>query len=116
MDAFAQERGRDGAAAEGLEPVVAALQRAQVQALLQRDNPASTATLWVGAEPLQLGTSRADVEALGATDPQEDRADAAIVRALVGTDAELVLVPPGGPDLDGGIGALLRYADASTPG
>lgn len=116
MDAFAQERGRDGAAAEGFEPVVAALQRAQVQALLLRDNPASTATLWVGAESLQLGTSRADVEALGATDPQEDRADAAIVRALVGTDAELVLVPPGGPDLDGGIGALLRYADASTPG
>lgn len=116
MDAFAQERGRDGAAAEGLAPVVAALQRAQVQALLLQDNPSSTATLWVGSEPLQLGTSREDVEALGAQDTREDRADAAIVRALVGTDAELVLVPPGGPDLDGGIGALLRYADASTPG
>ena len=44
--------------------------------------------------------------------PQQVRADAAILRALAATDADLVLVGP--DDLDVGVAALLRYADAST--
>ena len=36
------------------------------------------------------------------------------VRAIAGTDANLVLVDPGEVELEHGIGAVLRYADAST--
>jgi hypothetical protein len=42
------------------------------------------------------------------------RADAALVRALTATDAELVLLGPDEADIDGGIAGLLRYADAAT--
>jgi len=38
------------------------------------------------------------------------------VRALAGTDAELALVGPDDVPLDEGLGAILRFVDASTPG
>jgi hypothetical protein len=38
-----------------------------------------------------------------------DRADAVIVRAVTGTDAELFIVPAGEAPLQDDIGALLRY-------
>jgi hypothetical protein len=116
VDDFAREQGRGEAAVEGLPGVVDALRRAQVEALLLHDDPSSTATLLVGADPSQLGTSSAELEALGVAQCRRDRADAALVRALVATDAELVLVPTGQPSMQDGIGALLRYADASTGG
>jgi hypothetical protein len=39
----------------------------------------------------------------------------AIVRAAVGTGADLVLVPGGPTRLADGVGAVLCYADAATP-
>jgi hypothetical protein len=51
---------------------------------------------------------------MGVQHPQRVRADAALLRALAATEANLVLVTPDEIDLDGGVGALLRYADAST--
>ena len=39
------------------------------------------------------------------------------MRALVGTDAALtVLGPDEAPELTDGVGAVLRYVDAGTPG
>jgi hypothetical protein len=55
-----------------------------------------------------------ELRAMAVQEPQQVRADAALLRALVGTDAALVLVDPGTVELDGGVGALLRYADEST--
>ncbi|MDY7083651.1 MAG: hypothetical protein SYR96_00960 [Actinomycetota bacterium] len=42
------------------------------------------------------------------------RADAALARAIAGTGARLVLVVDGEVALAHGIGAVLRYADASS--
>jgi hypothetical protein len=111
---FDQERGRHGAAVEGLGDVVDALRRAQVRVLLLRDDPSATTALWSGPEPLQLGTSRGDVSGLGVAEPVEVRADSAFVRALAASDAELV-VSPQLSDTTDGVGALLRYTDPSTP-
>ena len=113
LDAFVQERGRSGAAAEGLAAVVAALRRSQVRTLLLHDDPTSTATLWIGDDPLTIGTSAEEVRALGVSDPFEVRADAAIIRALAGSDADIELLEDG-VELVDGIGAVLRYADPST--
>lgn len=64
-----------------------------------------------------LGTGRAteglteeDLRERGVADLQQDRMDAALIRAMVGTDAELFLVPgeEAAPQED--IGALLRFA------
>ncbi|PPK98136.1 hypothetical protein CLV92_102289 [Kineococcus xinjiangensis] len=124
VDQFEQEIGRvrngliDGAssglAVEGLAAVVDALRRSQVRVMLVRDDPSSTATLWTGPDPMLIGTSREDVEAMGVSAPVQVRADAALVRALAATDAEIELVMVR-PQMAEGIGALLRYVDESTP-
>lgn len=51
---------------------------------------------------------------MGVRGPVQVRADAALLRAMTGTDAALVLVDPGEGGPPHGIGAVLRYADAST--
>ncbi|WP_432564976.1 baeRF2 domain-containing protein [Kineococcus sp. SYSU DK003] len=114
VDAFVQERGRGGAAAEGLRDVVAALRRGQVRTLLLKDDPSSTNTLFTGPNALEIGTSVEELRTLGVEDPVQVRADAAIVRALAASDAEIQLVQDG-LDLQDGIGAVLRYADPATP-
>ncbi|MGN6333468.1 MAG: baeRF2 domain-containing protein [Motilibacteraceae bacterium] len=114
LDRFREQRGQMSRAVEGLAGVVEAARKAQIDTVLLVDRPDSTATLWAGAEPLALGTSAEEVRALGVDEPFEDRADALLVRALAGSDASLVVVPGEEEPLLDGIGAVLRYADAST--
>jgi hypothetical protein len=116
VDEFAQERGRQGRAAEGLGPVVSALRKGQVARMLLVDDPGSTELLWAGRGPLEISTTMMDLHALGVEDAVQVRADAALVRALAASDAEIELVPlpEEGADepllsLIDGIGALLRY-------
>jgi hypothetical protein len=101
----------------GLEAVVAALQRNQVDTMLIVDDPSADGELWVGPEPTEIATDPHQLEAMSVADPQRVRADAALLRALIGTDAELtVLAPEEAPELTDGVGAVLRYVDAGTPG
>lgn len=115
IDTFERERGQHDRAVEGFTDTVQAIARAQVETLLLVDDPSSTFTLWTGEDPLVIGTSREEVTALGAQAPVEDRADAVLVRALTASDAALVTVPAERVGLRDGIGAVLRWADASTP-
>jgi hypothetical protein len=114
LDRYRTQQGHDAAAASGLAAVVAALQRGQVDTVLLVDDPSSSDELWIGPGPLELSFDRAELVAMGVTDPERVRADAALVRAIVGTDADLILVLPDELDLEGGVAALLRYADAAT--
>lgn len=122
MDSYAQARGKDADAADGLDAVVQMLQRGQVQDVLLRDDPSSTWTLWVGPDPMQLAGSREDLLEMGVQEPVEVRADAALVRAAVAGSAGLVLVPGTRQDetdeleLGDGVGAILRWSDQGTPG
>jgi hypothetical protein len=52
---------------------------------------------------------------MGVSDAQEDRFDAALVRALAGSGAGLLITPNAHQYVPDGIGALLRYDDDSTP-
>jgi len=115
IDAFAGARGRQREAVQGLDSVVDALRRAQVAQLLLHDDPTSDATLWVGDKPLDVGVTRADVTALGVSDPAEVPASAALVWALLGSGGGITLGDPGQVRLTEGIGALLRWTDGSTP-
>ena len=115
LDRFNTAEGRQEAAVQSLEDVVDAARRVQIEELLLHDDPMSTLKLWVGDEPGQLGMREAEVRSLGAAIPRQVRADTALVWALVYGDSGITLLDPNQRDLEDGLGALLRYADRSTP-
>lgn len=111
LDRFGMQQNVGG----GLDAAVEALQRRQVDTMLIVDDPSSTARLWIGPDPTDIATSPDPLAAAAVTEPVQVRADAALVRALVGNDAGLVLVGPDESPPDG-VGVVLRYVDAGTPG
>ena len=116
LDRFGAAEGRQQDALQGFDDVVDAVRRAQVAELFLRDDPSSAArTLWVGGEPLQLAANRGEVVSMGFGQPVQTRADAALLWALVHSDAGITLLDPEDPDLADGVGALLRWSDRSTP-
>ena len=112
---FAQERGQAKRACDGLEDVVQALRKAQVQSLLlttELTAGGDDRTLFYGDEPTVLGLTAEDVTALGAERALEGPAADVLVRAAVATGAGLHLVPHEPSTApNGGVGAVLRYAD-----
>jgi hypothetical protein len=115
LDRFGAAEGRQQDALQGFDDVVDAVRRAQVAELFLHDEPTSTRTVWVGGEPLQLASHRDEVVSMGFDRPVRVRADTALPWALVHSDAGIVLLEPGDPDLADGVGALLRWSDRSTP-
>ncbi|TQN32541.1 peptide subunit release factor 1 (eRF1) [Haloactinospora alba] len=116
-DSYEQGRGNDDRAVEGLEPVVYALQRGQVETLLWAPGTSWAETrVWVGDTPEQLAPSEQELRDLGAERPVRERADAALVRAAVGTSADFVFVPEDKARMRDGLGALLRFSDPSLSG
>lgn len=113
---YAQERGQDKRACDGVEAVVEALRKAQVQTLLVTTDADQSSTLFFGEDPVQVGLTRADVEALGATTVTEGPLVSVLLRAALATGADVQLVPHQSEQAPHqGVGALLRYADDSAP-
>ncbi|UGY90530.1 hypothetical protein [Streptomyces gobiensis] len=108
---LAQRAARGGSEVEGKAAAIEALQRAQVRALLI--NPAADLSepVWVGAEPAQIALAAADLRHFGVGAVAEQTASAALLRALVGTGAQLVVVPDERLTMDGRLGVLLRYTE-----
>jgi hypothetical protein len=97
--------------ADGLGDVVVRLRRGQVEEVLLVDDPHSTDRLFIGAgDPRLIATEPGTLRESG-VEPIEVRADAALLRAVVGTGAGLLLVDPAEIDLAHGIGAILRDSD-----
>ena len=114
LEHLQQNLGRGEYAVAGVEPVLHAVRRAQVDTLVLSDDPSSTLTAWVGPEPLQLGRTAEEIAAMGVADPRKDRFDAALLRALAGSGADIVITPNAHEYVADGIAALLRYTDAVT--
>lgn len=110
-----QAVGRHDYAVTGIPAVLEALRKAQVDTLVLSDDPSSTAACSIGPDPLLLAGTDAELRDLGVTDIRHDRLDAALVRALAGSAAGLVITPGAHQYVEQGIAALLRYTDASTP-
>jgi hypothetical protein len=115
LEHLQQNVGRERFGAVGVRAVVEALRKAQIDVVVLSDDPSSTITVWIGPEPLQVGLDRQELEAMGVESPQQDRFDSALVRALAGTSAGLLITPNAHHYVQDGIGALLRYDDESTP-
>ncbi len=111
-----------GLAIEGLAPTMAAFRDGQVSDLFVADDPRSTASAWIGRAGNEVAAAREELVDFGVQAPVTDRADAAIIRAAVTTDAELHFLPAdlvaaGDPAACGGIarprdgvGATLRFS------
>ena len=120
LDRFREAQGRGDGAVTALDDVIEVLRRGQVAELVLHVDGSTTGladrTLWVGPEPLQIASSKADLIAIGVTgEAREMEANVALVRAALGQDAGLTFAEDGTVDLVDGIGALLRWTDDSTP-
>jgi hypothetical protein len=114
LDRFARGRAVQREGVAGLDAVVAAFQRDQVDELLVEDRDLDH-PVWVSARPDQLATSTDDLDAIGVPERAQARADAALVWAAIGTGAGVTVVPADRTDdLTDGVGALLRWVDDST--
>jgi len=115
---FEQEHGRDEAAVVGRDGVLQALQRGQVSELLLAGDgsepPDPDAVLWIGEQALEVAQTEAEVRELSDV-AEELAADIALLRAAVGQDAGVTFVNDS-LNLPDGVGALLRWRDATTPG
>ncbi|MBA4861908.1 hypothetical protein H1V43_11020 [Streptomyces sp. PSKA54] len=106
------EEGRTGAV-EGVPALIEAAREHRIAELLVRPGaPDARREVWVGPDPDQLAVRRTEVkEPLGEPEPQPARADDALLRSAVATDAEARSLATARP-LDspvGGLGALLRW-------
>ena len=115
-----------GLAVQGLAQTMAAFRNGQVSDLFLADDPTSTAAAWIGPAGNDLAASKEELLELDVPAPAADRADAAIVRAIAHTDAELHFLPEdlvetGNPEACGGIArpldgvcATLRFSLESS--
>jgi hypothetical protein len=69
----------------------------------------------VGSEPLLIGLAAGELAAIGVDDAEQVPADRALLRAAVGSDAAVVVVPRAAMPDDVPVAAVLRYTDAATP-
>jgi hypothetical protein len=104
LDHWRNQLSRGGAVA-GLSDTMAALRDGQAAELFIVDHPGSMAPAWVGPNGQELSLTRDELRERGVTHPVKDRADAALVRAVAVTSAELDPLADGPPEM----GATLRY-------
>jgi hypothetical protein len=114
LEDFAAARGRGKGAAEGAAAVVAALQQSQVATLIVDSRVTTAASAGFGPEPTQLAISEADLAAMGVTEARRGDLVDVMLRAAVGTGADLLTISGdiGGAPADG-LGALLRFDPAA---
>jgi hypothetical protein len=105
--------GAHGLAVTGVQAVVDALRKSQVETLVLADEQDDAATLLVGNSPLELGVDQNEMDALG-THGTVVPADRALVAAAVASNAAIVVVPTSAMTGEP-VAAVLRYTDASTP-
>lgn len=118
LDRYTAAFARQQEALDGRDAVVDALRRGQVEELILRDDPGSTARLWVGEQALQIGMTREDAVTAGADDPRQEPAHEVLVWAALcsGAGVTVLHADESGPaHLTEGVGALLRWSDPSTP-
>ena len=112
LEDFSEQRGRHDRATEGVEPTVAALRKGQVDTLILTDARDASRAAFVGPDATHLALSARELLDLGVEQPWEAPLDETLVRAALGTGADVRFVGGGAEQAPAeGVGALLRYAD-----
>jgi hypothetical protein len=102
-------------AADGVADTVAALRKAQVGTLLLGEDLDEDAPILFGPAPTQLALRDSELHDLGVEQPRMGWLVDVLIRAALGTGAEIRLVPAGTEQSPtDGVGALLRYSDTAA--
>ncbi|MEV5574163.1 hypothetical protein AB0L06_29365 [Spirillospora sp. NPDC052269] len=109
LEAVVAEDLRDRRAVAGLPATAEAAFGGRVESLLLDEDPAAPTRLWVGPRPHEIAATPERLRELGVAEPAEDRADAALIRAVAATDGDLTIIPAITPQAELGVGAVLRY-------
>lgn len=109
-----QNLGREQYGVAGIAKVVDALRSSQADTVVLSDDPSSTITAWIGPDATLFGLDDSEAAAFGVTDVQHARFDSALVRAIVGTGASLLVTPGAHDYVADGIAALLRFDTPDT--
>jgi hypothetical protein len=111
LEKFSEERGQHDRAADGLTPTVTALRMGQVETLILTDTRPAGTELFFGPDPTHLAASAQELLDLGVEQPWAGAADEVLVRAALGTGADVRFVTGGVEQAPSeGVGALLRYS------
>lgn len=112
---YAEERGQDDLAADGADATVGALRMAQVDTLLLAETVDQERGGYFGPDLTLLALDRQELLDLGVEQPQAAPLVQILIRAAVGTAADVRTLPAdlGGDGPTEGIGALLRFATPS---
>ena len=112
LEDFSQERGQDDRAVEGVAATVEALRKAQVGTLILTDTRDQSRSAYFGPEAAHVALTAQELLDLGVEQPWEAPLDEVLVRAALGTGAEVRFVGGGMEQAPAdGVGALLRYAE-----
>ena len=110
LEKFSEERGQDDRAADGIAATVEALRMSQLGTLILADIRDTGRTAWFGPEPTHLALHEPELRNLGVGKPTEASLEEILVRAALGTGAEITCVFGGVEQAPTeGVGGLLRY-------
>jgi peptide subunit release factor 1 (eRF1) len=110
LEQFRNAKGQGDLACEGVADTLRALAEARVETLLVHDDPDDGRRALFGPRPEVVGTDRATLDAMGAPEVAEGRLADVAIRAALGTDAAVRIIPGHGGPAEG-IGAVLRWAN-----
>jgi hypothetical protein len=105
---FLEELGQRDRGATGVRATLDALNAARVDTLLVHDDPADVRNVWFSYNTPMLSITRDELEAVGADRVAEGRLVDAAIRTALLTGASVRMVDDM-PELQGGIGAILRH-------
>jgi hypothetical protein len=112
LEDFSEQRGRSDRAADGEAATIEALRKGQVGTLVLTDIRDSARTAFFGPDPVHIALGPDELLALGVEQPWEAPLEEILVRAALGTGADVRFVGGGTEQAPAqGVGALLRYAD-----
>src|SRR5207249_8071612 len=83
LEDFAEQRGRDGRATDGVSATLEALRRGQVQTLILTDTRDAARTAFFGPDPVHLALSAEELLDLGVEQPWEAPLEEVLVRAAL---------------------------------
>jgi hypothetical protein len=110
LERIRQGLGRGDFAVAGVDAVLGALRegRADTVVLLQ-DAGDTDEEFYFGAGPLEVARTASELVDFGVIQPRRDRLDAVLLRAVSGSDANVVVLPGGHKLFPEGVAATLRW-------